>query len=147
VNSPSDNNFGASFDSQAGTLTYAASILNPNFTVANTVVNGIQAANPFTGGEGAASGQEVLFTVTFTPGFTLPADHYFFRPEVGLTSGHFLWLSASKPIGTSGTPFSADLQTWTRNSNLFPDWLRIGTDITHQGPFNAAFSLSGVPVQ
>jgi len=25
---------------------------------------------------------------------------------------------------------------------LAPDWLRIGTDITHQGPFNAAFSLS-----
>ena len=23
------------------------------------------------------------------------------------------------------------------------DWERIGTDVTHQGPFNAAFSLSG----
>ena len=30
-----------------------------------------------------------------------------------------------------------------RNDNLAPDWLRIGTDITLQGPFNASFSLSG----
>jgi len=147
INSPGDNNFGAAFESQAGTLAFSASILNPNFTVANTVVNGIQASlNPFTGGEGAATGEEVLFTVTFPAGFTLPADHYFFRPEVALTNGSFLWLSAPKPI-VGGTPFSADLQTWTRNSNSAPDWVRIGTDITHQGPFNATFSLSGQPVQ
>jgi len=39
-----------------------------------------------------------------------------------------------------------DLQSWTRNdgpSALAPDWSRIGTDITQQGPFNATFSLSG----
>jgi hypothetical protein len=36
-----------------------------------------------------------------------------------------------------------DLQSWIRNDALAPDWLRIGTDITGQGPFNAAFSLSG----
>jgi hypothetical protein len=29
------------------------------------------------------------------------------------------------------------------NSDLDPDWLRIGTDITGAGPFNAAFALSG----
>ena len=53
-------------------------------------------------------------------------------------------LSAPKPI-TGGTgPFVGDLQTWIRNENLAPDWLRVGTDITHQGPFNAAFSLTGV---
>jgi hypothetical protein len=42
-----------------------------------------------------------------------------------------------------------DLQTWTRTDGLgalAPDWSRIGTDITHQGPFNAAFSLSGTVV-
>jgi hypothetical protein len=27
-----------------------------------------------------------------------------------------------------------------------PDWLRIGTDISGQGPFNAAFVLDGVAV-
>jgi hypothetical protein len=45
-----------------------------------------------------------------------------------------------------GTPFAADLQSWIRNDGpgaLAPDWERIGTDVTHQGPFNAAFSLSG----
>jgi uncharacterized protein (TIGR03437 family) len=144
VNSPGDNNFGASFDSQAGTLTFTASVVNPSFTVANTVVNGIHATpDPFTGGEGPTTGQEVLISIIFTPGLILPADHYFFRPEVALTSGNFLWLSAAKPIVGSGTPFSADLQSWTRTSTLAPDWLRLGTDITHQGPFNATFSLSG----
>jgi hypothetical protein len=73
----------------------------------------------------------------------LSTDHYFFRPEVELTNGDFLWLSAPKPIVAPGTPFASDLQSWTRNDALAPDWLRIGTDITHQGPFNAAFSLSG----
>jgi hypothetical protein len=29
------------------------------------------------------------------------------------------------------------------DGGIEPDWLRVGTDITHQGPFNAAFSLSG----
>jgi hypothetical protein len=48
-----------------------------------------------------------------------------------------------------GIPFPpgfTDLQSRIRNENLQPDWLRIGTDITHQGPFNAAFSLTGVTV-
>ena len=147
VNSPGDTNFGSAFDTNAGTITYTATILNPSFSVANTVVNGITAASPFTGGEGPVTGEEVQFTVTFTPGFVLPADHYFFRPEVALANGNFLWLSASKPIVAPGTPFSADLQSWTRTATLAPDWIRIGTDITHQGPFNAAFSLAGQPVQ
>jgi hypothetical protein len=45
-----------------------------------------------------------------------------------------------------GTPFATDLQSWIRNDGpgaLAPDWERIGTDVTHQGPFNAAFSLAG----
>jgi hypothetical protein len=111
-------------------------VVNPTFTALNSVVNGINGPNPFTGGEGPVTGTEVTITVTFDPPIFLPADHYFFRPEVGLSSGNFLWLSAPKPIVT-------DLQSWIRNDNLAPDWLRIGTDITHQGPFNASFSLSG----
>jgi hypothetical protein len=31
-------------------------------------------------------------------------------------------------------------------AGIAPDWLRVGTDITGQGPFNAAFSLRGSPV-
>ena len=62
------------------------------------------------------------------------------------SAGDFLWLSAPKPIVSPGTPFTGDLQTWIRNDGpgaLAPDWEKIGTDVTHQGPFNAAFALSG----
>ena len=143
VNSPADNQF-AAFDSAAGALTYTTTLLSSSFSVANTVVNGIHAApGQFTGGEGPATGQEVQFNIQFTPGFTLPADHYFFRPEVELSDGNFLWLSAPRPIVAPGTPFTNDLQTWIRNTGLDPDWERIGTDVTQQGPFNAAFSLTG----
>jgi PEP-CTERM motif len=44
------------------------------------------------------------------------------------------------PLGTT------DLQRWIRNDGagtLAPDWERIGTDVTGQGPFNATFSLTG----
>jgi hypothetical protein len=113
--------------------------------VANTVINGInKKPTQFTGGEGSATGEEVLISVDFVTPVLLGPDHYFFRPEVLLSDGDFLWLSAPKPIvAPGGNPFSPDLQTWTRNTDLKPDWSRIGTDITGQGPFNATFSLSG----
>ena len=146
VNSPSDVAFD-SRDSASGGLNFATNDLG-SFSALNSVQPG--GINPFpgifTGGNGAVSGQETEFTVTFTSPFTLAADHYFFVPQVQLDDGDFLWLSAPKPIvppGTSFPPGSADLQSWTRDAALDPDWLRIGTDITHQGPFNAAFSLTG----
>jgi len=147
VNSPADVEIGAATrDSMDGSLSFSPSVLN-SFTVANTVVNGInKIPNQFTGGEGSATGEEVLFNIAFNSPLVLPADHYFFRPEVELTSGNFLWLSAPKPIVAPGTPFTPDLQSWIRNADLAPDWLRIGDDITHQGPFNAVFSLSGETV-
>ena len=94
------------------------------------------------------TGEEVEFDVAFTTPFLLgPDDHVFFRPEVDLgNAGDFLWLSAPKPIIPPGTPFAGDLQSWIRTDGpgaLAPDWERIGTDVTHQGPFNAAFSLTG----
>ena len=152
VKSPSDNNFAAA-DGALGQLSYTTTPLNPSFHAANSVVNGINPLpNQFTGGEGPVTGQEVQFNVHFNTPFSLNAnDHIFFRPEVDLGSaGNFLWLSAPKPILPAplgvGTPFADDLQTWTRTDGpgaLAPDWERIGTDITHQGPFNASFSLSG----
>jgi hypothetical protein len=146
ANSPSDHEFLA-FDSNAGDLSFTPGIVSSNFSALNSVVNGIHPLpGQFTGGEGPTSGEEVQFNILFNTPFTLPPGHYFFRPEVGLTSGNFLWLSAPKPIVPPGTPFPAgsmDLQSWTRNDDLAPDWSRIGTDITHQGPFNAAFTLSG----
>jgi hypothetical protein len=149
ANSPSDNNFAAA-DGGLGQLSFTMKVLSASFTAANSVLNGINAPNQFTGGEGQVTGEEVQFDVTFNTPFTLGADHVFFRPEVNLGSaGDFLWLSAPKPIVAPGTPFMPDLQTWTRTDGpgaLAPDWSRIGTDITHQGPFNAAFSLSGTVV-
>jgi hypothetical protein len=150
ANSPSDNNFAAA-DSKLGQLSFTTTVLNTSFMAANSVVNGIFAKpNQFTGGEGPVTGEEVQFNVTFNTPFSLGADHVFFRPEVNVgDAGNFLWLSAPKPIVAPGTPFMPDLQTWTRTDGLgalAPDWSRIGTDITHQGPFNAAFSLSGTVV-
>lgn len=150
ANSPSDNNFAAA-DGALGQLSFTTTVLNSQFTAANSVVNGIHPLpNQFTGGEGAVTGVEVQFTVTFNTPFVLGVDHVFFRPEVDLgNAGDFLWLSAPKPIVGSGTPFNPDLQSWIRNDGaqaLGPDWERIGTDVTGQGPFNAAFSLQGTSV-
>jgi hypothetical protein len=148
MNSPSDNNFAAD-DGALGQLKFTTTVLDPSFMAANSVVNGINPfPNQFTGGEGSVTGEEVRFTITFTTPFTLGADHVFFRPEVDLGSvGDFLWLSAPKP--TMPPLFAGDLQTWIRTDGpgaLAPDWSRIGTDITDQGPFNAAFSLTGFVV-
>jgi hypothetical protein len=150
ANSPSDNNFAAA-DGLLGQLSFTTTVLNPRFTAANSVVNGINPLpNQFTGGEGSVTGVEVQFNITFNTPFTLGPDHIFFRPEVDLgNAGDFLWLSAPKPIVAPGTPFAADLQSWIRTDGagaLAPDWSRIGTDITGQGPFNAAFSLMGSTV-
>lgn len=142
VNSPSD----VAFDSRVPSFT--CGVLNSSFTVTNSVVNGINPSpSQTTGGEGAQTGQEVQCTLTFATPFTLAADHYFFVPQVGLDSGAFLWLSAPKPITGGSGAFAPDLQTWIRNANLDPDWLRVGTDIVGGSPaptFNAAFSLTGV---
>jgi len=143
VNSPSDVAFD-SRDSASGDLSFAISGLG-SFTAANSVTpGGIHPAPNFnTGGNGPATGEETVFTVTFASPFLLPADHYFFVPQVQLDDGDFLWLSAPKPI-TGGTgPFVGDLQSWTRDAALDPDWLRIGTDIVGAGAFNASFSLTG----
>ena len=146
VNSPSDVAFD-SRDSAAATLTFGASVLSASFTAANSVLNGIHPKPDFqTGGDGAVTGEEVSFEVAMNA-LDLPAGHYFFVPQVALsTSGDFFWLSAPKPI-TGGTgPFTPDLQTWIRNEDLDPDWLRVGTDIVGGDPaptFNAAFSLEG----
>lgn len=144
ANSPAD----VAFDTRStedGNLSFGTTVLSANFVAQNSVLNGINPLpNVFTGGEGPVTGTEVEFSVAFTTPFDLPADHYFFVPQVSIIgSGDFLWLSAPKPIVPAGTPFTPDLQSWIRNDGLDPDWLRIGTDITGQGPFNAAFSLTG----
>ena len=72
-----------------------------------------------TGGNGPVSGQEVQFNVNFSSPFDLPADHYFFVPQVELDNGDFLWLSSVRPIVAPGTPFSPifrpgrEINIWT----------------------------------
>jgi hypothetical protein len=151
VNSPSDVEIDdATRDGALETLEFTASVLNPSFSVANTVVNGInKVPDSTTLGDGPETGEVVQITITFTPPILLPADHYFFRPEVQVAGGDFLYLSAPKPIVAPGTPFTPDLQAWIRNSDLAPDWLRIGTDIIGGTPaptFNMTFSLAGETV-
>ena len=107
------------------------------FTASNSVQHAGIHPKPdqTTGGNGSVTGLEVQFSVNFTTPFDLPADHYFFVPQVGVDDpGQFLWLSAPKSNMT-GTPFPGftDLQTWTRDQMLDPDWLRVGTDIVGAG--------------
>jgi hypothetical protein len=59
ANSPSDVEIGsATRDSLDGSLSFTTSLVNPSFSVANTVANGInKSPNQFTGGEGPATGE------------------------------------------------------------------------------------------
>jgi hypothetical protein len=147
VNSPSDVAF-AEADSASGTLSFNGTVIQPTFTVSNSVNNGIHPLpNVMTTGDGPFTGEEVAFNVGFEPPLSLPLGHYFFVPQVQLSSGDFLWLSAPKPIVPPGTPFpsgAADIQAWIRNAGLEPDWLRVGTDIVGSGSFNGTFSFAGV---
>ena len=153
VNSPSDVAFD-SRDSAANELKFSSTVISATFTALNSVAPGGIHPMPgqTTGGNGPQTGQEVQINVSFATPFSLPPDHYFFVPQVLLTNGgQFFWLSASRPITGAGgtTPFPVgvtDLQTWTRDAMLDPDWSRVGQDIVGGNPFptfNAAFSLDG----
>jgi len=154
VNSPSDVELVGRDSAEAGELTFTTTPLSPSFNALNSVKPGGIHPMPMqtTGGNGPVTGEEVQFNVTFVMPFDLPPDHYFFVPQVLLSSGDFLWLSGTRPIVPPGTPFPAgftDLQSWTRDAMLDPDWLRVGTDIVGGATpptFNAAFSLSGETV-
>ncbi len=142
ANSPSDVEF-ADRDTASGNLGISATALGA-FTAANSVDLGIA---PGTGGEGPVSGNEVRIDFSFLVPLLLPADHYFLVPQVllGDPNGHFLWLSAPRPIASN--PFTPDLQAWIRNADLDPDWLRVGTDIIGApNTFNGSFALVGTPV-
>jgi len=151
LNSPADVEIDdATRNGSDGTLQFSTDLLSANFPVRNTVVTGInRRPNQTTRGDGPATGEEVEISIAFTPPILLQADHYFFRPEVQVTGGNFRYLSAPKPIVPPGTPFTGDLQAWIRNSDLAPDWLRIGTDIIGGTPaptFNMTFSLTGATI-
>jgi hypothetical protein len=149
VNSPSDVALDER-DFSAGSPGLASIVLNPSFTASNSVQPGGIHPKPgqTTGGNGSVTGEETQITVNFSTPFDLSAGQYFFVPQVELSSGDFLWLSAPRP-GTPFPPGFTDLQSWTRDGSIDPDWLRVGTDIvggTNPPTFNAAFVLNGVTV-
>jgi hypothetical protein len=149
-NSPSDVAFD-SRDSSAGDFSFMTSVLSGSFSTLNSVQPGGIHPSPgeHTGGDGPLTGTEVQFDITLSNSFSLPAGHYFFVPQVTLSSGgQFYWLSADRPIaaGNGPAPTPADLQAWTRDQFLDPDWLRVGTDIVGGTTFNMAFSLEGAAV-
>jgi hypothetical protein len=142
TNSPSDVEIGtATRDANSGTLKFLATVESASSSVDHTVVNGSNSV--LTGAPGVTQ-EEVEITITFTSPIILPAGNYFFRPEVLVTGADFLYLSVPRPIVPPGNAFLGDRQAWIRNSNLAPDWLRIGADIIVDGDtFNMAFSLNG----
>jgi len=149
VNSPSD----VALDSrESGSgLSFSTSLLSSNFVALNSIQPGGIHPKPgqTTGGNGSFTGDEVHFTINFTSPFSLAPGHYFFVPQVELTGENnpfFLWLSATRPLAAPSTVFAPDLQAWTRDGSIDPDWLREGTDIVGGSPaptFNQAFSLLG----
>jgi hypothetical protein len=149
VNSPSD----VALDERqfsAGSPGLAAIVLNSSFMANNSVTPGGIHPQPgqTTGGNGSLTGQETLITVNLSTPFDLLAGQYFFVPQVELSNGDFFWLSAPKP-GTPFPPGFTDLQSWTRDAGIEPDWLRVGTDIVGGNPaptFNSSFVLNGVTV-
>lgn len=156
VNSPSDVAFD-SRDSAAGELTLSSSVLAPTFTVLNSVQPGGIHPMPHqtTMGNGPLTGEEVQISVNLSRTFDLSPNHYFFVPQVEVSDGGtFYWLSASRPISGPGTtpfpPGFTDLQAWTRDQFLDPDWLRVGTDIVGGGAnaptYNTAFAIDGTVV-
>ena len=145
TNSPADVEFDDRSNTKVspnGQLAFSFVVLQLNYQVANSVIDGI---NPLpdqnTGGDGPVSGWLAQFLVLFVDEFVLPADHYFIVPQVEILNGkgEFLWLSAPH----DPPQFAGDLQQWVRNANLDPDWLRVGTDIVGGTTFNGSFSLLG----
>jgi hypothetical protein len=83
VNSPSDVAFD-SRDSAGGGLSFSSTTVQSVFTAGNSIQPGGIHPKPgqTTGGDGPVTGSEVHFDVTFTTPIALPADHYFFVPQV-----------------------------------------------------------------
>jgi IPT/TIG domain len=153
VNSPADVALDER-DSADHQLRFHSRILSASFTAQNSV-SSADKIDVGSRGDGPVTGEEVEFDVTFKVPFDLPAGHYFFVPQVGLSDkapagSNFLWLSAPRPIVPPGTAFPGgvtDLQSWMRfDPGLAPDWLRVGADIVGGTTFNASFSLAGQTV-
>jgi len=134
-------------DNAGGSLNFSVSTLSASFTASNSVQPGGIHPKPgqTTGGNGLSPAKRWNLRRLYDRAY-LTGGSLFLVPQVLLDNGDFLWLSASRPIVAPGTPFAPDLQSWTRDEFLDPDWLRIGTDIVgarRRQTFNMSFSLNG----
>jgi hypothetical protein len=87
MNSPSDVAFDTR-DSADGTLRFTVTVLGHDSAAANSVIDGIHPSpEQATKGDGPVEGHEVRVDVVLDPPFDLPADHYFFVPQVRLKVG------------------------------------------------------------
>ena len=92
-------------DAAAHNLTFTPGIINSSFTAQIPSSTG-SIRNPTSiPRRGTGHGPRGSVQRDFESAFTLPADHYFFVPQVQLSNGDFFWLSAPKPIVAPGTPF------------------------------------------
>lgn len=145
TNSPSDDAFTVRDSALAG-LRFTTTTLSASLSSAKSIKNSFSVN---AGTDGAITGAETQFDVTFDQPIVLPAGHYFFVPQVAASNGDFYWLSSPFPIVAPGTPITngPDIQMWARNTGISPDWLRVGTDIVGGGAaapkFNGAFVLEG----
>ena len=109
-----------------GSLSYATSIVNPNFTVANSIVNGI---NPVplqtTNGEGPVRGQEAL--IPLRSSFSLPPDYYFVV-SASPADQRYVPLAVRSGTGALHGGFPGLDSQRQSGSN----WLRAGTDIVEE---------------
>src|SRR5436190_10505719 len=81
TNSPADNEI-ENRDSAAGELNFDATVISANFNAGKSVSSADKIAVN-SGGNGAVSGEEVVFEVTFrNHPLVLGPDHYFFVPKV-----------------------------------------------------------------
>jgi hypothetical protein len=151
MNSPADVEFSGDLalseghrSLSEGTLKFVYAVVQDGYPIDNTVINGIfPKPSQMTGGEGPRRGWLTTFVVIFETEFILPADHYFIVPQIEVLNGlsDFLWISAARD--PANPLFPGDLQSCVRNSELEPDWLRIGSDIVGDTTFNQSFSLIG----
>ena len=152
VNSPSDVAFDAR-DIDSG-LTFSTDVLSassPQPTRCSPAAS-IPLPTFNTGGNGPVTGEEVQFSVTFTTPFLLPADHYFFVPQVQLIRRRFLVAVGAEADRSAGDAVPARLH---RPAKLDPRRSprsrlaarRHGHRRRNPAPtFNAAFSLTGAVV-
>jgi hypothetical protein len=148
VNSPGDVEIDdATRDASQGTVAFSATLSDESFSVLEHRGDGINPApENMTNGDGPASGEVVEIRITFTPPIVLPADHYFFRPEVEVAGA----ISSTSPHrGDHGT---RDPVCW-RFASLGPQFrleagigCASGTDIIGGATpptFSMTFSLTG----